>query len=62
MAKQMREQSERLADAGLRHMARLLRDAGEHWQRASQGKMLETLSTLTLLAMELERGRGSVSS
>jgi hypothetical protein len=56
MAKQIQERSERLAAAGLRHMARLLRDAGERWQQAAQGKALETLSTLALLAMELERG------
>ena len=56
MTKQVQERSEGLANAGLRHAARLLRDAGEHWQQAERGKTLEALSALSLLAMELIRG------
>jgi hypothetical protein len=62
MAKQIQERSQRLSDAGLPHMARLLRDTGECWQQTAQGKVLETLSTLTLLAMELEQGGEALRS
>jgi hypothetical protein len=62
LAKQIQERSERLADAGLRHAARRLRDIDEHWRQAGPEKALEALSALALLAMELERGEEKVAA
>jgi hypothetical protein len=56
LEKQIQERGERLANAGLRYAARWLCDIDEHWRQAGQKKALETLSALSLLAMELERG------